>query len=459
MVTTSAIQYTTTSDGIAIAYETIGSGPPLLYARGWISNLDAQRRDTATERFFAPVREHRTVVRYDGRGNGMSEWHLPHPVTKDDLIADLEAVAATIDETPFDLWATTYAGPIAIEFTARHPERVGRLILDGTFTAGHNWIKDPASNPFFQMLSMAQTNPDLVFSSLSFMTDPAPEMTHEVRVARLRESIDPVILEQLYRLALEFDVGDFLPEITQPVLVLHRNDSRSVPVRAARRLAARLPNARLQILEGASHNLHEGDWRTALDAIGEFLEFESMTHRTTPTVVQATTELQVVLFTDIVGSTAMTSTLGDHPAQSVIREHDRIVRSALGTYGGQEIKHTGDGIMASFRSVSDAASAALLMCERIAEVVRERSDHQLAIRVGLNAGEPVAEHGDLFGSTVQIAARVCDRAGDGEVVVTDVVRELLRGKLMRFDDAGLHEMKGVDGAIRLWRLSAAPPAN
>lgn len=453
MAMTSAIKYTKAPDGVAIAYEALGSGPPLLYSRAWISNLELQRRDPAIERFFAPLREHRTVVRYDTRGNGLSEWDLPDPITKDDLLADLEAVADTIEEPTFDLWGTTYAGPLVVEFAARHPERVNRLILDGTFIAGRNWISDANANPFFQMLAMAQTNPDLVFSSISFMTDPHPEITHEMRVARLRASIAPVALEQLYRLALTFDIADFLPEITLPVLVLHREGSRSVPVRAARRLAAQLPNATLQLLRGEAHNLYEGDWQAPLDAIGEFLELSPMSHRSSPAVIEAPTELQVVLFTDIVGSTAMTASLGDHPAQSVLRDHNRIVRSALAERGGVEIKHTGDGIMASFRSVSDAAGAALLMRDQIAGLA---DDHPLAIRIGLNAGEPVAEDGDLFGSTVQIAARVCDRAGNGEVVVTDVVRELLRGKLLRFDDLGLHEMKGVDGALRLWRLDAAP---
>jgi class 3 adenylate cyclase len=452
---TSAIRYTTAADGVAIGYEALGTGPPLLYARAWISHLELQRRDPSIERFFAPLREHRTIVRYDTRGNGVSDWSLANPITKDDLLADLEAVADTIAEPKFDLWGTTYAGPLVIEYSARYPERVNRLILDGTFMAGRHWIGKAAAESFFQMLSTVHRTPDLVFSSLSFVTDPSPAITHEMRVSRLKESIDPGALEQLYRLAVDFDVGELLGEITQPVLVMHREGSRSVPVGAARRLAARLPNANLQILQGNAHNLYAGDWQAPLDAVSEFLELSPMSHRLASTVIETTGELQVVLFTDIVGSTAMTASLGDHPAQSVVREHDRIVRSALAERGGQEIKHTGDGIMASFRSVSDAAVSALLMRDRIAVLQHDRPDHPLAIRVGLNAGEPVSEDGDLFGSTVQIAARVCDRASSGEVVVTDVVRELLRGKLMRFDDLGLHEMKGVDGAIRLWRLDTA----
>jgi class 3 adenylate cyclase/pimeloyl-ACP methyl ester carboxylesterase len=456
---TSAIQYTTAVDGVAIAYEALGTGPPLLYARAWISNLELQRRDPAVERFFTPLREHRTIVRYDTRGNGMSEWDLPNPITIEDLLADLEAVADTIEEPSFDLWGTTYAGPLVIEYTARHPERVNRLILDGTFMAGRHWINEAAAQPFFQMLNMVHRTPEVVFSSLSFMTDPSPEITHEVRVNRLKSSIDPGALEQLYRLAFAYDVGELLPEIMHPVLVMHREGSRAVPVGAARRLTALLPNATLQILQGDAHNLYQDDWQAPLDAVASFLELGPMSHRISPIEIDAPTELQVVLFTDIVGSTAMTAALGDHPAQSVVREHDRIVRSALADRTGREIKHTGDGIMASFRSVSDAAGAALLMRDQIANLARERPDHPLAIRVGLNAGEPVAEGGDLFGSTVQIAARVCDRAGTGEVVVTDVVRELLRGKQMRFDDFGLHDMKGVDGSIRLWRLDAASVAN
>jgi hypothetical protein len=118
-----AIRYAAAHDGVSIAYERMGTGPPLLYARGWITHLELQRRTPALERFFTPLREHREVLRYDTRGNGLSSWDVPLPVTKEALLSDLTTVADMIDE-PFDLWATTYAGPPAIEY-ARSSSRAG----------------------------------------------------------------------------------------------------------------------------------------------------------------------------------------------------------------------------------------------------------------------------------------------------------------------------------------------
>lgn len=445
-----AIRYTTSDDGVSIAYERLGQGPPLLHARGWISHLQLQRRTPAIERFFGPLRAHRSVLRYDTRGNGLSSWDVPEPITRQALIADLAAVADTIEE-PFDLWATTYAGPLAIEYAAVHPERVRTLILDGTFVRGRHFLSDAHAAPFFDMLAMARHTPDVVFSSLSFMTDPAPEITHEVRVERLRQSISPYAIEQLYRLAHEFDATEFAREVRQPTLVMHRERSRAVPLRAAQRLAGILPNARLCVLDGDAHNLYEGDWRAPLRAVGEFLGFDPEFESSEPNPA-GPSSLSVVMFTDIVGSTAMTSRFGDHVSQVARRRHDDAVRAALRRFDGTEIKHTGDGIMASFHSVVDAACAATEIVDVLADP-SPADEPDLAVKIGLNAGEPVREGPDLFGGAVQLAARVCDRAGAGEIVVTGVVRELLRGKSARFDDHGVHDLKGVDDPVQLWRLA------
>jgi class 3 adenylate cyclase len=300
------------------------------------------------------------------------------------------------------------------------------------------------------MLSMARHSPEVVFSALSFMTDPAPEITHEVRVERLRQSISPDVIGPLYRLAHEYDVNEIAAEVRQPTLVMHRERSRAVPVRAAQRLAARLPNASLCVLDGDAHNLHEGDWRSPLRAVGEFLGIE-VDLGSNVAITSKQTSLSVVMFTDMVGSTAMTSRFGDHVSQLVRRRHDDAVREALRRCGGTEIKHTGDGIMASFHSVVEAARAAMTISDSL-DAPSPAHEPELAVKIGLNAGEPVRDGADLFGSSVQVAARACERAGAGEIVVTGVVRELLRGKSALFEDHGLHDLKGVDGPVQLWRL-------
>ncbi|MDP8958319.1 MAG: adenylate/guanylate cyclase domain-containing protein [Actinomycetota bacterium] len=136
--------------------------------------------------------------------------------------------------------------------------------------------------------------------------------------------------------------------------------------------------------------------------------------------------VRTVMFTDIVDSTLLTQELGDDGSMRLLTTHDRIVRQCLDDQDGREVKHTGDGIMASFDSVSRAIAAALRVQERLAE--QKAGDRAVRVRVGLAAGEPVAEAGDLFGVTVQLAARICGAATPGEVWVSNSVRELAAGK-------------------------------
>lgn len=159
-----------------------------------------------------------------------------------------------------------------------------------------------------------------------------------------------------------------------------------------------------------------------------------------------------IMFTDLVGSTQMTHERGDYGAQEVVRIHNAIVRTALASHHGKEVKHTGDGIMASFTSAANAVRAAMQIRESLSE--HNSGDEALLVRVrmGLNAGEAVQEEDDFFGTTVQLAARVCDKAGEGEIFITDNVRALSKGQGIEFETAGKYDMKGVPEPMTLYRV-------
>jgi class 3 adenylate cyclase len=157
--------------------------------------------------------------------------------------------------------------------------------------------------------------------------------------------------------------------------------------------------------------------------------------------------VRAVMFTDMVGSTEMTSRLGDDAAIAMLRVHDRIVRGALHDNSGREVKHTGDGIMAAFVSPACAVRAACQMQASLRAYNEDGAEFPFAIRVGISAGEPVEDHEDLFGSTVQLAARLCAKADPGQVLVSDVVAGLCIGKGLSFTGAGEHELKGFDRPI------------
>jgi hypothetical protein len=152
---------------------------------------------------------------------------------------------------------------------------------------------------------------------------------------------------------------------------------------------------------------------------------------------------RAILFTDMVDSTRLTQQLGDRVAMRVLRAHDSVVRTVLARFGGNEVKHTGDGIMAAFTSAFQAVSAAM----QIQRALRDEPTQGLHVRIGVAAGEPVTEQNDLFGAAVQQAARLCARAQPDCVVVSSGVRDLCRGKGIRFSDGGPIETKGFDEPI------------
>jgi class 3 adenylate cyclase len=161
--------------------------------------------------------------------------------------------------------------------------------------------------------------------------------------------------------------------------------------------------------------------------------------------------LRAVMFTDIVGSTELTARLGDAAALELVHVHDALVRRALSAHSGREVKHTGDGIMAAFDKVADAVRTAADIQQRFALYNAEGSQ-PLRVRIGIHAGEPVEDHNDLFGSTVQLAFRLCSEAGPDEIVASELVRELSGQEESRFVTLGERQLKGFKESIPVFRF-------
>jgi len=162
------------------------------------------------------------------------------------------------------------------------------------------------------------------------------------------------------------------------------------------------------------------------------------------------TAFRAVMFTDIVDSTGMTSRLGDTRAVELVRAHDALVRRALTDSGGREIKHTGDGIMACFGEAGAAVDCARAIQRAFQAFNRDR-DEKLRVRIGIDAGDPVEDSNDLFGSTVQKAARICQSATPDAILVSDVVRAH-SGNRFTMMETGAHALKGFGEAVHLYQV-------
>ena len=157
---------------------------------------------------------------------------------------------------------------------------------------------------------------------------------------------------------------------------------------------------------------------------------------------QRDTGVRTVLFTDIVDSTELTSRFGDDATMAMLAIHDQVVREALRGNGGREVKHTGDGIMAAFISPAAAVRGACEVQKGLREHNAGGPEYPVTVRIGISAGEPVEQSDDLFGSTVQLAARLCSQAEPGQILVSSVIADLCIGKGLKFIAAGECQLKG-----------------
>lgn len=444
IVTQSTAQFVETNDGVNIAYCIHGGGPPLIYVRGWISHLEMLWEIPRFRAFFEPLAQHYQLVRYDTRGNGLSDHEAPE-VSLDALVTDLEALIDGLGLNGVTILGSTFGGVVSMAYAAKHPKKVSRLILDGTFARGSDLATPDEKETLLRML---RAMPEAAFHTLSLATTPEqPGPPRSVSNA-VRRSISAEMAYQMYSMAFDWDVTPLLPQVKAPTLVLHRKDSRSVKVDLGRRVAARIPGARFIALNGSAQNIWDGDARQALSAIGEFLGVELAL---APEPVKTTAAPVTIFFTDMEASTAITQKIGDLKAQEVLRIHNQVVRQAVGAHQGSEIKHTGDGIMASFASASQAIEAAIDV-QRALAAAPATSEHRLRVRIGLNAGEPISEEQDLYGTAVQLATRVMDEAKPGEIMVANVVRELVAGKGFKFEDRGLCQLKGFAEPVRIFAV-------
>ena len=440
------IQYAKTSDGVSIAFWTLGEGEPLVQMPSIASShIQLEWQVPEYRLWYERLAEKRMVVRYDPRGCGLSQ----RDVTDHSLeahVLDLEAVVDRLGLGAFILLGVVQTGPVAIAYAARHPERVSHLILWCTFARGSDYVRmSPALEAVRAMLDKDFEVFTETVAHVAFGWSAGEEARRFA--AFLRECTTPDAYRAALRATPLFDVAALLPQVQVPTLVLHRRQAPYPVLDLATDLAARIPDARLVVLEGAAIGPWQ-DMEAVLAAIDEFLgEGESTATGAEP---PGTSAFRTVLFTDIEGSTAMTQRLGDTKAREVLREHERIVREALKAHGGSEVKTMGDGFMASFGSATKALECAIAIQRAFAQ--HNESAEPILVRVGLNAGEPIAEDDDLFGTAVIEASRITAAAKGGEILVANVVRELAKGKDFLFADRGETSLRGFEDPVRLFEV-------
>jgi class 3 adenylate cyclase/pimeloyl-ACP methyl ester carboxylesterase len=436
------MRFCTSFDGVRIAYATLGEGSPLVSVPGWPFNLELDLKHPRGRAFWDDLSRGRLLVTFDCRGVGGSQRDVGD-LSLDARVRDVAAVADHLQLERFDLFGGMDGAPVSIAYAAQHPGRVSRMLLWAAYPCGVEMVRPGAIRP---LLELIRANWSLARRAMADVVFPSgPTEPQRWFSSILRESASPETAAKLMEFFATVDVRPYLAQVKAPTLVLHRRGDRNVPIAAGREAATLIPDARFVALDGDIAHPYFGDM-SYMEIVREFLD----AGRAEPSIAEpvAAGAFRTVLFTDVEGSTALTQRLGDAKAQEVVREHNTIVRDGLKACGGSEIKHTGDGIMASFPSASRALECAIA----IQRAVAEQAETPLRVRIGLNAGEPVAEESDLFGTAVQLARRICDQAEGREILVSNVVRELAMGKGFLFADTGEVALKGFEEPMRLYEV-------
>jgi class 3 adenylate cyclase/pimeloyl-ACP methyl ester carboxylesterase len=447
------IQYCQTSDGVDLAYFVIGSGPPLLWASTIFTSHLAKNWEVWNE-MYQDVARYCTVIKYDERGSGLSDRDATDFSLQARLL-DIEAVRQAAGIERVSVMGAGHGALAAAAYAAKYRDQVDRLVLLSPYSSGEELYRVSAPMKFIASLeSVTEEQWDFVTMSMGtrmFGSDPVAAR----RLAdMIRASMDPRGLIRFRDSNRSIDISPLLPRITATTLVVHHPDSE-FPATLPRRFAAAIPNAQFMTFNWSGVAMLDPHERKAV--IKFVSGSDPAPRREEPGAYRESTQqavVRTVLFTDLVGHTEMMSRLGDQRGREVLREHETITRNVLKTHGGTEVKTIGDGFMASFGSVTKAVECAIALQRAFAERNSQLTTHnsQLNVRVGLNAGEPIEEDGDLFGATVILASRIAAKAESGEILVADTVRGLCSGKGFLFSDRGEFVAKGFEEPVRVYEV-------
>ncbi|HKP89327.1 MAG TPA: adenylate/guanylate cyclase domain-containing protein [Thermoleophilaceae bacterium] len=425
-----------------IAYQVVGDGPiDIAMVPGFVSNVEHYWEMPKVPELLGRVASFSRLILWDKRGTGLSDPVVGVPALEE-RIDDLKAVLDAVGSERTVLWGVSEGGPMSVMFAATYPERTSELILYGTtprFSRApdfpHGWPDDFVKGKLEQIEESWGEGALMEMFAPSYADDP---MATEMWGRYQRAGGSPAMARRVLEALAEIDVREILRAVNVPTLILHRTGEHVAAVEGARYMAEHIPGARLVELEGTDHLPMFGDSDAIVDEMEEFLTGE---RRPRP----ADRVLSTVLFTDIVGSTERAAELGDSRWRELLARHDELVRRQLTRFDGREVKHTGDGFLATF----DGPARGVRCARDIAEAVRQAG---LEIRAGLHTGECELRAADIGGMAVHIAARVMALAQPGEVLASSTVKDLVVGSGLQFADRGVHPLKGVPDE---WRLYAA----
>jgi class 3 adenylate cyclase len=431
------------SGDVHIAYQTVGEGPDLFFCSGLFSNVDVMWEEPHWEHLLSRMASFARLTIFDMRGVGQSDRGSEAPILerqRDDLGAVMDAVGVGNGI----VFGVARAASMSMLFAATHPQRTQGLIL---YAPTVKRVSSPdfpiglcaEDQEYFlnRMVEEVGTGRNLPLQ--------APSLAYDERFvkwwARFERFVaTPSAYRELGEILADLDIREVLPAIQVPTLVLHRTGDLIVPIDQGRHVAEQIVDARYVELPGIDHLPIAGDTDSVLDQVEEFVTGKRMVPKTDRI-------LATVMFTDIVDSTSLQASLGDHEWKRLLESHHRIVRSQLERHGGREQDTAGDGFYVVFDGPARAIECAQNVMTHLATL-------GIDIRAGVHTGECEIADGKCAGLAVSIGARVMSLAGPSEILVSQTVKDLTAGGDLHFKEAGEHELKGIPDRWRLYSVGA-----
>jgi class 3 adenylate cyclase len=431
------IQYAKTKDGVNIAYWVAGRGPPIVWVpEPPFSHIQLERRNPLFRMSFDFFAAKRSVVRFDPRGLGLSDRDVDG-LSIDSRILDLEAVVDRLGFETFALFAATRAAPLAIVYAARCSQRVSHLVLLNPIVSEMEAMQVPR---WQALLKLSDSDWELYLESVGAQIFGLGREEARRWADFARACATPETGRRYLNAMAGDDVTEYLPRVRAQTLLVHLTGLSFLNLDTARKLASSIPDAQLVTLEGNFQESIELILAAIDEFLGEGAEAEAK--------AELPEGMAVILFTDIVESTALTEELGDTAFRDKARELDTSLRGVIRETGGTPVegKLVGDGVLAVFTSARQAIECAL-RCNAASEPAG------LRLHLGIHAGDVIREGNNVYGGAVNIAARIAAASEPGEVLVSDTVRGLARTSAgVAFEDKGERSLKGIDEAQRLFAV-------
>jgi class 3 adenylate cyclase len=433
------IRYAKASDGVNIAYATVGQGSPIVLISGSFSHVQIEWAQPALRHGYELLATQHTLIRFDHRGLGLSDREV-EDFSLEARLRDIDAVLGAVGRTELVLMGMQHGGLAAVAYAARHPEAISHLILLDAFASGEERANTPQGRAMAELL---KGDWDMWTENVGALAlGWGREESHQFG-AFVRAAVAGDAYRRIFADLVRTDVTELLPMVQTPTLVVKHTGLEYVSMEITRRLAAGIAGANLVVVEGKLTEATE----QVQAAIDEFLG-DASTPVSGRARASAASGTAVILFTDIVDSTRLTERMGDVSFRDASRSLDAGLRAAIRDAGGMAIdgKVLGDGVLATFQSAAQAIDGA-----RRCLSLSAASD--LGLHIGLHAGDVIREDNNVYGGAVNIASRICSLSAPGEILVSDVVRGMARTSSdVAFEDRGEHALKGVADAQRVFAV-------